>query len=100
MAHPCIYCPITDDALFSGREHVIVQAFGKFADQTPTLDCVCDECNALFGRVLDTMHARDTPEGIHRPNVGILSSEVRLQKRVKVTLDDRARMRRQVMVSP
>jgi hypothetical protein len=85
---PCIYCDNTHPDAFHGREHVIAQAFGKYAGQTPTLDCVCDECNKLFGRDLDTVHARDTPEGILRSNAGLLSSEVRPQKRVKTALPE------------
>ena len=32
-------------------EHVIPQGFGRFGSNTPTLDCVCDDCNAYFSAV-------------------------------------------------
>ena len=56
----CIYCDEDDPAKFSGREHVIPQAFGTFGGQTPTLKCVCDPCNGALGRELDQMLARET----------------------------------------
>ena len=84
----CIYCDETDQAKFSGREHVIPQAFGKFGAKTPTLRCVCDGCNAIFGRQLDQMLARDTPEGVSRYHQGIYSSEMRLQQRLRVMFSD------------
>ncbi len=44
----CIYCRQTDPDRFRGVEHVIPQGFGRFGSETPTLDCVCDDCNCLF----------------------------------------------------
>ena len=55
----CIYCPQTDPARFRGVEHVIPQGFGRFGSSTPTPDCVCDDCNAYFGRELDQLLARN-----------------------------------------
>jgi hypothetical protein len=69
------------------RGHVIPQSFGTFGDRTPTLNCVCDDCNAYFGRILDDHLARDTLEGIGRYTRGQLSSEKRPQKRLLITLD-------------
>ena len=84
----CIYCDETNPAKFSGREHVIPQAFGKFGAKTPTLKCVCDGCNAVFGKELDQMLARDTLEGVLRYNQGRVSSEKRVQRRLRFTLAD------------
>jgi HNH endonuclease len=63
---PCIYCSRNDPSRFSGREHVIQQAFGTFGANTPTLNCVCDNCNAHFARELDQFLARETWEGVTR----------------------------------
>lgn len=84
----CIYCGQVDRTRFRGVEHVIPQAFGRFGTETPTLDCVCDDCNAYFGRELDRLLARETPEGLGRYNRGQLSSEARPQRRVTLTLAD------------
>lgn len=84
----CIYCDETDPEKFSGREHVIPQAFGKFGAKTPTLKCVCDGCNAVFGKELDQILARDTLEGVLRYNQGRTSSEKRVQRRLRFTLAD------------
>ena len=51
---------------------------------TPTLDCVCDDCNGYFGRELDQLLTRDTYEGIFRYSRGQLSSQARPQKRVSL----------------
>lgn len=70
----CIYCHQIDAGRFRGREHVIPQGFGRFGSETPTLDCVCDDCNGCFGRELDQLLTRDTYEGISRYSRGQLSS--------------------------
>ena len=82
----CIYCPQNDPDRFRGVEHVIPQSFGTFGSETPTLDCVCDDCNAYFGRELDQLLARDTIEGVKRYNRGQFSNEPRAQKRLHITL--------------
>ncbi len=84
----CIYCGERDPERFSGREHVIPQAFGKFGTQTPTLKSVCDGCNAAFGKELDEMLSRDTFEGVLRYRQGKFSSEKRVQRRLRFTLAD------------
>jgi hypothetical protein len=84
----CIYCPQTDPARFRGVEHVIPRGFGRFGSRTPTLDCVCDDCNAYFGRELDQLLTRDTYEGISRYSRGQFSSEARPQKRMNLVLAD------------
>ena len=86
----CIYCPQTDPDRFRSVEHVIPQGFGRFGSETPTLDCVCDDCNAYYGRELDQLLTRDTYEGISRYSRGQLSSEARPQKRLSLTLADPA----------
>ena len=84
----CIYCHQTDLDQFLGVEHVIPRGFGRFASETPTLDCVCDNCNGYFGRELDQLLTRDTYEGISRYSRGQLSREARPQRRVALTLAD------------
>jgi HNH endonuclease len=84
----CIYCAQTDVSRFYGVEHVIPQGFGTFDSKTPTLNCVCDDCNSYFGRELDQLLTRETPEGVLRYSRGHLSSEARLQKRLNLTLAD------------
>lgn len=82
----CIYCKQTNPDKFKGVEHVIPQAFGAFGSATPTLDCVCDDCNSHFGRRLDAYLARETMEGITRYKRDILSSEARPQTKLQITL--------------
>src|SRR5262245_3895985 len=85
----CIYCKRDNSATtFERVEHVIPQAFGTFGSETPTLDCVCDECNGDFGKTIDIYLARETVEGVVRYRKGISSSAVRPQKHLKITLDD------------
>ena len=86
----CIYCSQTDPSRFRGVEHVIPQGFGRFGSEMPTLDCVCDDCNAFFGRELDQLLARETYEGVSRHNRRQFSREARPQKRVSLTLADAA----------
>lgn len=85
---PCIYCATTDASRFGGVEHVIPQSFGTFGAATPTLSCVCNDCNAYFGRVLDQLLARETLEGLGRYTRGLTSRERRAQRRLEITLDD------------
>jgi hypothetical protein len=82
----CIYCLRDSGVTFHGVEHVIPRAFGRFGSNTPTLDCVCDECNAYFGRELDQLLARDTIEGVSRYARGQLSGETRAQRRLEISL--------------
>jgi hypothetical protein len=58
--------------------------------ETPTLDCVCDDCNAYFGRECDQLLTRETYEGVFRYKRGQFSREARPQKRVRLTLADAA----------
>jgi len=82
----CIYCMRDSGVTFRGVEHVIPQAFGRFGSNTPTVNCVCDDCNSYFGRELDRLLARDTIEGVSRYARGQLSSESRAQKRLEISL--------------
>jgi len=63
----CIYCK--KQFTEKSREHVIPRGFGTFGDNTWTLDCVCGDCNNLFGRTLDIQLTRDSLEGVHRYNI-------------------------------
>jgi hypothetical protein len=82
----CIYCKKEGLEHFKGVEHVIPKSFGKFGAQTPTLKCVCDECNAYFSKELDLLLARDTLEGITRSKKGIPSSRKNAPKNLRFTL--------------
>jgi hypothetical protein len=84
----CIYCRTQDQTRFKGVEHVVPQSFGRFGSETPTLQCVCDDCNGEFGKTLDAYLARETVEGVVRYNHGILSTEARPQKHLHIALDD------------
>jgi len=83
----CIYCKQNDPQKFKGVEHVIPQAFGTFGPATPTLNCVCDECNGHFGKNLDQYLARETVEGVIRYKNKIFSKEARPQKFLNITLE-------------
>jgi hypothetical protein len=85
----CIYCK-EEKSEVKGVEHVIPQSFGRFGSKTPTLRCVCDECNAYFARELDLRLARETLEGITRYKQGIFSREIRPQKTLRITLGEEA----------
>ena len=82
----CVYC--TEDkpeCCFKKREHVIPQCFGRFAPDNLILrECVCDDCNQLFGNQLELFLGRDTLESIERLRHGIKPKEtLRNRKRVK-----------------
>lgn len=76
----------TKEEKFFDTEHVIFQSFGKFGDDTPTLFCVCKECNSFFGNEIDTIFARDSVEGITRYKKGLMSREARPQAKLIITL--------------
>lgn len=61
----CIYCLHDKDTSAFNTEHVIPQAFGRFR-QNLTLDCVCAECNAEFGKTIDLALGRDSLEAFLR----------------------------------
>ena len=82
----CIYCKTEDPEKFKGVEHVIPKSFGTFGSKTPTLKCVCDECNTFFMKELDNVLARETLEGLTRYKKGIYSREARPQKVIKVSI--------------
>ena len=68
----CIYCLAQEPAAtFKGREHVIPQAFGLFDTDNFVLKCVCDACNAYFGKTIDLKLARDSAEAVDRVSVGL-----------------------------
>lgn len=66
MSRVCIYClePKPPSA-FQGEDHVVPRAFGSFVN-SPTLDCVCDDCNGYFGRTIELATFRDGLEGLLR----------------------------------
>lgn len=75
-------------AQFGSKEHVLLKSFGTFGSNTPTLDCVCDQCNWFFGKQLDQPFARDTLEGITRYKRGLVSRELRRQKGMRFSIAD------------
>jgi hypothetical protein len=85
----CIYCK-KEGSPPKGVEHVIPKSFGKIGSKTPTLKCVCDDCNAFFATELDLRLARETLEGITRYKQGIFSSATRPQKTLRFTLGEEA----------
>jgi len=64
----CIYCCAEQGDSFVGEDHVVPEAFGRFA---LTVDCVCPECNGFFGRKLEGPLARDSTEGLLRVFFGL-----------------------------
>lgn len=84
----CIYCKGSNPNNFKSREHVLPQSFGTFGSKTPTLRCVCDECNAYFKKELDQTLARDTLEGITRYKKGIFSREKRFPRSLRFELEE------------
>jgi hypothetical protein len=69
----CIYClERKPDADFN-REHVMLDAFGKFEGNL-VLDCVCKACNDYFSKHVDLKFARDSVEGFFRFAMGIKST--------------------------
>jgi len=69
----CIYCKADKSpSSFKKREHVIPQAFGKFIPDNLVLrNCVCDDCNQLFGDQIELFFGRDTFESIERLRHGM-----------------------------
>jgi hypothetical protein len=61
----CIYCLETKPVEEFNKEHVLQDAFGRFAHGL-TLICVCSSCNSEFGRTIDLALARDTVEAFDR----------------------------------
>jgi len=86
----CIYC-LTEKFLtsFSSRDHVMPRAFGSFND-SPTLDCVCDDCNGQFGRTIELAMGRDSLEALMRLIYGTKPAKQVKElggRRIKTTLD-------------
>lgn len=67
----CIYCLRRKPASEFNVEHVLPQSFGKFNSRSPTLDCVCIECNKGFGDSIELIFGRDSIEGTLRYTYGI-----------------------------
>lgn len=84
---PCIYCKCDDPQKFRSIEHALPQSFGTFGTETPTLKgVVCDDCNQFFKRDLDQVFARESLEGLTRYKKGILSSEARPQRLLRIAI--------------
>jgi hypothetical protein len=82
----CIYCTEEKPASsFRKREHVIPQAFGRFAPDNLILKgYVCDDCNQFFGNEIELYLGRDTFESIERLRHGMKPKEpLRNRRRLK-----------------
>ena len=90
MMH-CIYCteekPVSS---FRKREHVIPQAFGRFAPDNLILKgSVCDDCNQFFGNEIELFLCRDTFESMERLRHGMKPKEpLRNRRRLKSKVID------------
>ena len=62
----CIYCSEERPVTEYNKEHVLPEAFGRFRDAPPRLDCVCKKCNGFFGTELEPALTRDSPEALLR----------------------------------
>jgi len=62
----CMYCLVDKAESDFNREHVVPEAFGRFADAPVLHNAVCENCNSYFGETLDRILARGTPEGLQR----------------------------------
>lgn len=82
----CIYCKNNNQGKFKSKEHVLLKSFGTFGSKTPTLNCVCDDCNNYFKKELDQTFARDTIEGVTRYRKGRFSREKRFPKSLRFEL--------------
>ena len=70
----CIYCGFAGSQRFP-REHVIPYAFVGAFQNALTLGCVCNECNAYFGRHLELRFASESIESIVRYRYGLRDEE-------------------------
>ena len=59
-SHKCIYCLEDKQPAEFDAEHVLNQAFGTYGGDTPTLHCVCQDCNKALGDAVDLPLARGT----------------------------------------
>ncbi|MDO8682770.1 MAG: HNH endonuclease [Armatimonadota bacterium] len=87
----CIYCLAEKDSNQFNKEHVLNNAFGKY-DNTPTLNCVCIQCNDFFGCGIDRQLARGTFEGLLRYSEMIRKPPPRSVDDAKRFVDDVNRM--------
>ena len=71
----CIYCLEEKPEDQFNREHVIPESFGGFSDGLVLHNVVCEACNSYFGKTLDRILARGTPEGLQRYLWGVKDPE-------------------------
>lgn len=67
----CIYCKTSKPGQLFDTEHVLPQAFGKFAGNFTLVNVVCQECNQYFGDTIDLELGKGTMEGVKRFEHGI-----------------------------
>jgi HNH endonuclease len=61
----CMYCRQDKSNTYFNKEHVMPRCLGHFNGNL-TLDCVCAECNQIFGNQLDIVLGRDSYEALLR----------------------------------
>jgi len=70
-----MYClRVLPKAAFN-REHVLLEALGRFQGDHVTIDCVCQECNQYFGDTVDLLFARGSLEALLRFELGLKPTE-------------------------
>ena len=71
--------------MYSKREHVIPQGFGRFTTNNLVLkNIVCDDCNKYFGEKIELFLCRDSYEGFERIRHGIEPKKpLKNRKRIK-----------------
>lgn len=84
----CIFCLELRDGADFNVEHVIPRAFGAFTNNFTLTDCVCRNCNAFFGNVLELFLARGSIEALRRFQYGVKPAEEvgELRKEVYFTI--------------
>lgn len=67
----CIYCLEDLEPAAFDTDHVIPQAFGRFANNLTLTTCVCNGCNNYFGWNLELFLGRDSIEALRRIQYGL-----------------------------
>lgn len=81
----CIYCHVPLPSSI-GDEHVLTKAaFGEF---NFVLDCVCQECNGLFGKTLELILERHSMEAVLRFDAGLCTGTLNGMGRLEIRIAD------------
>lgn len=71
----CIYCRRDLPVSAFNREHILLQALGRFNGEPTTIHSVCRECNQYFGDSIDLLFARGSVEALLRIELGLKPAE-------------------------